>query len=135
MTLSLRIVCSLLVCSACLLPSSAFSQITYQWTNPNDGSVSTLTLPSNWKFSVLTSPDGTISTGPNGPTLYSPTGTWAWGSVVAGRPGEYNVNFNNASVGVGTVMEINHGGKLYVNTAHAGWFLWNGSGFSSSPAP
>jgi hypothetical protein len=138
-TKSIKPVCliSLLVCLA-FCP--AFAQTnTYKWTNPVDNSTTILTLPSTWAFSggvPAVSPDGTTSTPPGGAPLVTAAGKWTWGSAAAGRPGEYGVSFNGAAPsGIGNLMEINHGGKLYINTLHAGWFLWNGTAWVGSLAP
>jgi hypothetical protein len=114
---------------------AAFAQtVTYTWTNPNDKFATTLTLPSSWSFSAFSS-DGTISTAPTGAALHTAAGNWGWAGTSSSRPGEYNFNLNGAFVGIGTQIEVNHGGKLYNNTLNLGWFVWNGTTFVNSPAP
>src|SRR5438477_4162784 len=83
------------------------------------------------------SPDGTTSAAPNGPALITTAGNWAWSAAASGRPGEWNINLNGSAVGVGTLMEVATGGRLYVKTANLGWYLWQGSGWvhSADPTP
>ncbi len=85
----------------------------------------------------VASPDGIMSTPPSGAALHTVAGDWTWGGAAAGRPaGEYSVLFKGASVnGVGDLMEINHGGQLYVRANPLSWWLWNGTGWVSSLAP
>ena len=113
----------------------AFAQTaTYQWTDPISKSTTTLSMPSTWQFSVITS-DGIVSMAPGGAALHTSAGSWTWGSAATTRPGEYSVDFNGVPVGIGSSMEVNHGGQIYVDTLHGGWFLWNGTGFAGSAAP
>ena len=81
------------------------------------------------------SPDGTTSAAPNGPALITTAGNWAWSAAASGRPGEWNINLNGSAVGVGTLMEVATGGRLYVKTANLGWYLWQGSGWVHSADP
>jgi hypothetical protein len=81
------------------------------------------------------SADGTISIAPNGAAITTADGTWTWGAAVAGRPGEYNLKLNGApNSSIGLLMEV-VGGQLYVNTAKAGWWRWDGSNSVLSGAP
>ena len=81
------------------------------------------------------SPDGTTSAAPNGPALITTAGNWAWSAAASGRPGEWNINLNGSAVGVGTLMQVATGGRLYVKTANLGWYLWQGSGWVHSADP
>lgn len=80
--------------------------------------------------------DGTVSTPPSGPSLTTAAGIWTWGSSAGRDPGEYNINLTGvSSVGIGTLMEVDNGGKLYVNTVSYGWFLWENGGWVNSGSP
>ena len=81
------------------------------------------------------SPDGTTSSQPNGPALTTVDGTWTWGAAAAGRPGESWVNLNGTQTGIGFVMEVANGGKLYLNTKDKGWYIWTGTAFVLNGGP
>lgn len=71
------------------------------------------------------SADGTTSSSPNGPTLITSAGSWTWGGAASGRPGEYYIKLNGVTTaGIGNLMEVANGGKLYYNTVSLGWYLW-----------
>lgn len=81
------------------------------------------------------SPDGTTSIAPNGAAITTAAGTWTWGAGASGRPGEYRLNLNGSpNSSVGLLMEV-VGGQLYVNTANAGWWRWDGTNSVFSGAP
>jgi hypothetical protein len=76
-------------------------------------------------ISPSSSADGTTSSSPNGPTLITSAGSWTWGSAASDRPGEYYIKLNGvATTGIGNLMEVANGGKLYFNTVSFGWYLW-----------
>jgi hypothetical protein len=88
--------------------------------------------------------DLVTSSAPNGAPLATSAGVWSWGPAEAGRiigsggdAGGYVIYLNGSQPGsaAGTVLEVAHGGQLYVNTSSAGWYLWNGSGFTPSSPP
>lgn len=81
------------------------------------------------------SPDGTTSKAPSGAALVTSVGTWTWGAAASGRPGEYNINLaGKAAPGVGMIMEVANGGKLYTQTAGGSWYVW-ANGFIPSASP
>jgi hypothetical protein len=100
-------------------------------TDPVSHNVTVYSFPQNYILvcnppsCLVPSPDGTTSTAPSGPPLTTSSSIWSWGSAAPGRPGEYYVSSNipGSSSGVGLLMEINNGGKLYVKTAAGTWFL------------
>jgi hypothetical protein len=42
---------------------------------------------------------------------------------------------NGTQVASGFLIEVHHGGQLYLNNSLFGWFVWNGTDFVSSSAP
>lgn len=84
---------------------------------------------------VSVSPDGTISSPPSGGPLTTTAGTWSWGPVVSGRPGEYQINLNGAWTGTGLLMEVANGGQLYAKIADGSWHVWGVGSWSNSSAP
>jgi hypothetical protein len=82
------------------------------------------------------SPDGAKSSAPSGAALTTTAGVWTWGAAAAGRPGENTINLNGVyAPGIGNLMEVANGGKLYVNTATAGWYVWSNGAFAVSSDP
>jgi hypothetical protein len=82
------------------------------------------------------SADGTTSTEPSGATLLTAEGKWTWGASASGRPGEALVLLNGSSTGgVGSLMEVANGGKLYVNTINYGWWVWSNGGYTRTSPP
>lgn len=87
---------------------------------------------------LATTADGVTSTAPSGPPLVnsapSPGGYWSWSARRSGS--DYILNLNGQSPNyAGILMEVAHGGQLYVNTTSSGWFLWNGTTFVGTAAP
>jgi hypothetical protein len=86
--------------------------------------------------------DTVTSTAPNGPPLAQSAGVWSWGPAQAGRQigggsfkGDNVLYRNGTQVASGFLIEVHHGGQLYLNTSMWGWFVWNGTDFVSSSAP
>ena len=86
----------------------------------------------------VVSADGTKSSPPNGAPLFTADGVWSWGAYSYTNAGnaEYQTLQNGANVsGIGYLMEVAHGGKLYVQATPTSWWIWSGSGWTGSPAP
>jgi hypothetical protein len=86
--------------------------------------------------------DLVMSSAPNGAPLATSNGVWSWGPIVGSRTlgsicntSDYVVYLNGAFQGCAILMEVAHGGQLYVKNTGAVWFVWNGSGFATSAAP
>jgi hypothetical protein len=91
---------------------------------------------------IAVTADAVTSTAPNGPPLSQSAGVWSWGPSQAGRRigggsfiGDNVLYLNGTQVASGFLIEVHHGGQLYLNTSMFGWFVWNGTDFASSAAP
>jgi len=82
------------------------------------------------------SPDGTTSQAPSGAALVTVAGTWTWGATDPTHTTDNAILLNGSQVGIAEILMANKGGKMYAR-AYNGWWLWTGSGWSSttSPAP
>jgi hypothetical protein len=130
-----------------LHPSAAAvpSTVTITLTDPVSNAVTTYSFPSNYivvcnpttcNQGPALSPDGTISSAPNGGNLTALSGAWSWGNAVANRPGEYIIALNGTpTIGVGKLMEVAHGGNVYLQTVSWGWFTWNNGAWVGTGAP
>lgn len=81
--------------------------------------------------------DLVMSSAPNGAPLATSAGVWSW-TTRQPSSGNYAIYLNGqqpAPGNAGTLMEVAHGGQLYLNTVSSGWYLWNGTTFVSSAAP
>ncbi len=85
------------------------------------------------------SPNGTILTAPSSGSLTSAAGTWTWGPLTVGQPqcaGCYQTYLNGTASNGGNAveMEVANGGQIYAQN-YWGWYLWNGSGWTSVSGP
>jgi hypothetical protein len=72
--------------------------------------------------------DGVTSSAAAGPPLANSYGTWSWGPTQAGRligsfSGDNVLYLNGRQVGSAFLMEVAHGGQLYINNTLYGWFV------------
>jgi hypothetical protein len=101
------------------------------------GSVEQVTMEA---VQIALTADGVTSSAPTGAPLATGAGVWSWGPAQAGRligsfQGDNVLYLNGTQVGSAFLMEVAHGGQLYVNNSTYGWFVWNGTQFVSSAAP
>jgi hypothetical protein len=103
------------------------------------GSIEHVTMEA---IQIALTADVVTSSAPAGPPLANSAGVWSWGPTQAGRRiggGGFQADnvlyLNGTQVASGFLMEVNHGGKFYLNNSMFGWFVWNGTNLVGSAAP